>query len=242
MRYKDEDSDFELFFTQQLHYLTQLVSSTFNVQEVQIFAMKATLPTAALIASTSAQYYNITSKPFELVVTSDDGCINDTVSACHVGAALESLCLSNSTTISKPEFEPYSTFNFNTTIYTPAATNPSLGQQGILTFNLPAKPVIPSSASFNYDPTTDIAVPILGPGDQGAQQFSFDDKDELLIQGYIDWAANPPKAGNFTAYKRWYACTTYFAGYQYNNLAFGLGKHKPEDPTCVKVSVKRVFV
>jgi hypothetical protein len=207
------------------------------------FTMRATLPTAALIASTNAQYYNITSKPFQLVVTSADGGINDTLSACHVGAALESLCLSNSTTISKPEFEPYSTFNFNTTIYTQPATDPSLGIQGILTFNLPAgQPPIPSSASFNYDPTTDIAVPILGPGDQNAQQLSFDDKDELLIQGYIDWAANPPKAGNFTAFKRWYACTTYFSGYEYDNLAWGLGKHEPEDPTCVKVTVKRVFL
>ncbi|KAF2818063.1 hypothetical protein CC86DRAFT_435402, partial [Ophiobolus disseminans] len=53
---------------------------------------------AALVAAASAQdsYYNITSKPFQLVLTSADSSINDTVSTCHTGAALESLCLSNS--------------------------------------------------------------------------------------------------------------------------------------------------
>jgi hypothetical protein len=205
--------------------------------------MKTTLSIAILVAAASAQY-NITSKPFQLVLTSEDGSINDTVSACHTGAALESLCLSNSNTTSKPNPTPYTTFNFNTSIYSQAPVNHTeLGKTGLLTWFLPVSNYgpVPSSAVFTYDPTTDIAVPILETGSSGTQ-LAFDDQDELLVQGYVQWTANPPTYGETYGLKRWYACKTYYAGYQYENLAWGIGPNKPENPTCVKVDVKRVFV
>lgn len=221
----------------------------FPPHQSQVFhkthTMKVTISTFALIGAASAQYYNITSEPFQLLLTSADGSINDTVSACHTGAALESLCLSNSNSTSKPDPTPYSTFNFNTSIYSlPPQDSPELGVSGILTWFLPVSNLglIPSSVYFNYDPSTDSAVPILQTGDDRPQLLAFNDNDELIVQSYIDWAANPPKSTDTYGLKRWYACTTYFAAYQYENLVWGMGPNKPENPTCVAVNVKRVFV
>jgi hypothetical protein len=208
--------------------------------------MKTAFSIASLIAAASAQgFYNITSKPFQLLLTSEDGTINDTISACHTGAALESLCLSNSNTTSKPEPTQYSTFNFNSSVYAQAPPNDiALGVPGILTWFLPVGNIgpVPSSVYFNYDPSTNIAVPIIETGDSNPQLFAFNDQDELIVQSYIDWTADPPKAGETYALKRWYACKTYFAGYQYENLAWSLGALEPENPTCVAVNVKRVYV
>ena len=206
--------------------------------------MKTTITAAALIAVASAQY-NITSKPFQLLLTSEDGTTNDTVSACHTGAALESLCLSNSNTTSKPDPTPYDTFNFNTTISSqPPVNHTELGVEGILTWTLPVTNYgpVPSSVFFNYDPSTDSAVPILTTGSSNPQRFSFNDQDELIVQSYIDWTADPPTYAGPYGLKRWFACKTYYAGYQYENLVWGLGAGKPENPTCVAVNVKRVFV
>jgi hypothetical protein len=192
--------------------------------------MKTSLSIASLIAAASAQsFYNITSKPFQLLLTSEDGSINDTVS----------------NTTSKPNPTEYSTFNFNSSIYAQAPpNNVSLGTPGILTWFLPVGNIgpVPSSLYFNYDPSTDIAVPILETGSDNPQQLAFNDQDELIVQSYIDWTADPPTAGEPYGLKRWYACRTYFLGYQYENLAWGLGAAKPENPTCVAVGVKRVYV
>ncbi|KAJ4381823.1 hypothetical protein N0V86_003188 [Didymella sp. IMI 355093] len=214
--------------------------------------MKLTTPAATLLlaASTSAQcsdsppFYNETSKPFNLVLTSDNSTINgSTLSACHTGAALESLCLSSGGGVSNPSAIPASTFNFNTSseVVTPNAT---LGTPGILTWTLQTSSLdVPSSVYFNYDPTTDTALPILTPGSESPQLLAFDDNDRLNVQGSINYAANPPNStGSTQAYYRWYACQTYFSGYSYENLVWGLGIEKPQNPTCVSVGVKRVFV
>lgn len=199
---------------------------------------------AALLATAVTAQYNETSKPFSLVLTSENTTINgSTLSACHTGAALESLCLSRGSGISNPNPIAAATFNFNTTTdpYTP---NVMIGTPGILTWTLKTSSIdVPSSVYFNYDPTTDIAVPILSPGAESPQQLAFDEQDRLNVQGYIDWTTSPPNStGTFVGYYRWYACQTYFSGYAYENLAWGLGAGKPENPTCVSVVVKRVFV
>ncbi|KZM24312.1 uncharacterized protein EKO05_0005637 [Ascochyta rabiei] len=198
----------------------------------------------ALAAATNAQFYNETSRPFNLVLTSDNTTINgQTLSACHTGAALESLCVSGIGSVSKPNPIAPTTFNFNTST-DPFTPNATLGTPGILTWTLPTSSVgVPSSVYFNYDPTTDIALPILTPGSERPQSLAFDEQGRLNVQGYIDWTASPPNAtGTTVGYYRWYACQTYFSGYSYENLVWGLGAGKPENPTCVSVGVKRVFV
>ncbi|OAL52266.1 hypothetical protein IQ07DRAFT_505570 [Pyrenochaeta sp. DS3sAY3a] len=196
----------------------------------------------AVAATATAQYYNITSAPFNLVVTSSDGSINDTLSACHTGAALESLCLSNSKTVSKPNPVAPAVFRFNTSSYS-QAPEPGFGIPGILTWILPSIPPIPSSVFFNYDPTTNIAVPILGPGSDQSQSLAFDAQNRLTVHGYVDWSVTPPNGtGNWKQYYRWYACQTYYAAYDYETLAWGLGPGKPKLPSCVAVSVTKVAV
>jgi hypothetical protein len=204
--------------------------------------MKTIFSIASLVAAASAQsFYNITSKPFQLLLTSEDGTINNTVSACHTGAGMESFCLLNSTETSKES----STFNFNSSIYAQAPSNdPSLGVPGILTWFLPASNLgpVPSSAYFSNDPSTNLAVPILQTGSSNPQLLAFNDCDELILQSYIDWTANPPKEVEPYGLNRWYACKTLLLGYEYDNLAWGLGAEIPDDPTCVKVDVTRVWV
>lgn len=200
--------------------------------------------TLSLAAAINAQFYNETSKPFQLVLISDDTTVNGTtLSACHTGAALESLCLSSGNSVSNPNSIAPATFNFNTSTdpFTPDA---KLGTPGILTWTLETSSgSIPSSVHFDYDPTTDITVPILFPGSESPQLLAFDDQARLNVQGSIDWTANPPNAtATVVGFYKWYACQTYFSGYMYNNLAWGLGAGKPENPTCVSVGVTRVFV
>lgn len=198
-----------------------------------------------LAGSAAAQlFYNETSDPFNLVLTSANTTINGTtLSACHTGAALESLCLSSGGGISNPNPIDAATFNFNTSTdsFIPNAT---IGIPGILTWTLETSSInVPSSVYFNYDPTTDTALPILTPGQERPQILAFDDQDRLNVQGYVDWTSNPPNStGSVEAYYRWYACQTYYAGYSYRTLAWGLGASAPENPTCVRVGVKRVFV
>jgi hypothetical protein len=192
----------------------------------------------AAVTIAEAQYYNITSPPFHLFVTSDDGKVHDTVSACHIGAALESLCLSHADYGSAPNPLQGAEFNFNTTVNQQAPA-PGFGMPGILTYFLRAQPWIPSSVFFSYNPTDNLVLPVLGPGDSSAQSLSFNAQDELTLQGYV--VGN--NTGTWKEYYRWYACAdTYYSGYRYSNLAWGLGAGKPDNPSCVAVNVTRKFI
>ena len=194
----------------------------------------------AAIASAQDPFYNITTPPFHLVVTSEDGSINTTITACHVGAALESLCLSDGDFGDSPTPLAPAEFQFNTSIYSQDPTPPLL-TTGILTWWLKTSDNIqyPSSAAFSYDPTTDLAVPIISPGDSGATMLAFDEQDDLTLQSYVP---DINGTGSYQNFYRWYACDTYYGSYTYNNLAWGLGASKPENPSCVSVNVTRVFV
>jgi hypothetical protein len=207
--------------------------------------MKTTFAVMALAAAVNAQFWNITSPPFQLVLHSENGTINDTLSACHTGAAIESLCLSNSNTTSKPNPSPYATFNFNTSSYAqPPVNHTELGTPGILTWDLPVSNygIVPSSVRFFYDPSTNSAIPILETGDTNSQLLSFNNQDELIVQSSVNWTANPPTYTETYGLRRWFACKTYFSGYQYENLVWGLGPENPQNPTCLPVVVRRVYV
>ncbi|EDU45162.1 hypothetical protein PtrSN002B_006439 [Pyrenophora tritici-repentis] len=195
---------------------------------------------AAAIAIAQDPFYNITTPPFNLLVASDDGSIDTTLSACHIGAALESLCLSDADFGSSPTTLRPAEFQFNSSIYsqTPDETTSSTG---ILTWWLrtDADTKYPSSMSFNYDATTDLALPIIFPGDTNAQVLSWDKQDKLTIQGYV---RGPNNTGSYQNFYRWYACETYYGSYNYKNLAWALGADEPENESCVPVTVTRTFV
>jgi hypothetical protein len=214
---------------------------TSSIQPIAI--MKLILPTLAftLAVSTTAQYVN-KSSPFNLYLESADPAVNgSTLSACHVGAAIESLCVSNSNSTSKPNPIAPSIFSFNSSAY--INPEPTLGSPGLLTYALPTTPTpINSVLTFYIDPTTNYALPLLEPGSGGAQVLAFDQANFLGIQGYVDYKVSPPKAGERKQYNDWWVCATYFEGYQYVNLVWGLGGSTPETPGCVEADVRRSFI
>jgi hypothetical protein len=92
---------------------------------------------ALLSTSVSAQYYNITSAPFQLVIKqkgyTSNPYVGAVLNACHAGAAIEALCIldAKNTTV-----QPYNTYRFNTSIYSAQQDN-TYGEQGELTWILP---------------------------------------------------------------------------------------------------------
>ncbi|KAH9864136.1 hypothetical protein J1614_010070 [Plenodomus biglobosus] len=187
-------------------------------------------------------YYNITSEPFNLFVSSNNGSVNTSLAACHVGAALESLCLSASNSTSKPNPIDAAVFQFNSSLDS-KAPGPGLGIPGILTWILHAGDLnVSSSAHFDNDPVTDIALPILEPGSSRPQLLAFDTQNKLTIHGYVDYTMQPPQLSTPREFYRWYACHTYFNAYHYVNLAWKFGSGRPDDASCVAVNVTRVFV
>lgn len=206
--------------------------------------MKLTIPTItlALIASTAAQY-DKQSAPFYLILSSENKTVNGQyLSACHEGAAIEALCLAKAPSPSKPGEIAASTFAFNTseTVVTPNAT---LGAPGWVTYELRGGNFnLSEPLGLEIEPTTNVALPLFYPGSDRATTMSFDEKNLLNIQGYVRDTVDPPTWGDYVAYYRWYSCMTYYTGYTYVTLTWVLGQGAPQNPTCVKVDVKRVFL
>lgn len=95
---------------------------------------------------------------------------------------------------------------------------------------------------INYNIGSNIAVPLLFPGNENAQTVGFTADDKLYIPSYLNDTTEPPTPINPPAnLTRWYVCETNPTGYTYVTLSWKLGQGKPENPSCVKVGVKRVW-
>jgi hypothetical protein len=94
---------------------------------------------------------------------------------------------------------------------------------------------------LSISPTSNVAVPLLQPSTTG-QAVAFDDDNKLTILSSQDDTKPPPNYACTPLYN-WYACNTY-AGYSYQTLAWVVGNAAaiPQNPTCQKVDVVRVFV
>ncbi|KAG6318717.1 hypothetical protein E4U44_007658 [Claviceps purpurea] len=191
----------------------------------------ATLLTSIATATSLAAGQEIQSKPFNLVLQSANKSLHGlALSTCHTGAAIESLCLYS---------KDGSIFHHNTT----EGVQPGPGGlPGLLTWELPSQPPIPSSMTLNVDPSTNVALPLFFPGNSNAQWVGFDRNHEMNIATYVDDTKSPPSGQRSRALKTWHVCETYFAGYRYRTLAWVLGTGKPQNPSCAKVQVKRKFV
>lgn len=208
--------------------------------------MKIAFPITAIIAAVTAQSskgYNITSKPFQLLL---HGNFSGVVNICDVGANLRSLptfCFyDNSGTITNREPTPWSTFNLNSTTGAQAPSNRTdPGIPGILSWFQPLSnnrgPPFPTALyfehgdfdGFGYDDWTPIMRPD-GSYRMKPDLFAFNDQDELIVLDYAET-------------KRWFLCWHNFSGYQYNLLVYGVGVGKPGNPPCAAVGgIKRIFI
>ncbi|PFH60706.1 hypothetical protein XA68_10505 [Ophiocordyceps unilateralis] len=197
--------------------------------------MKPVVTLSSLLLSGFAAAQWVQSKPFHLVLHSSDRYLDGkNLTACHTGAAIESLCLTNG---------GGSTFYLNTT---EGAQSPLKGYEpsGILVWNLPIKPSPYSeSMRFSVEPSSNVALPLFIPG-PSSQYVTFNEYGRLAILSYIDDTRSPPRGGLLRSLKNWYICQTYYSGYTYQTLAWVLGgsNAKPQNPSCRKIVLQRQFV
>lgn len=96
---------------------------------------------------------------------------------------------------------------------------------------------------FEYNPASNVALPLFFPGSENAQTIGFTDDNIMYVPEYIDDTVTPPTyldpPANLT---RWYVCETNNEGYDYITLAWLLGSGTPENPSCVPANVVRTFV
>ncbi|TVY92323.1 hypothetical protein LAWI1_G002184 [Lachnellula willkommii] len=192
--------------------------------------------TLAFVAGVNAQYYTNQSAPFNLVLTSQNTTLNgSTLGSCHEGAAIEGLCVAG------PLSSDSNNYTFN---YTTASTTEPTGLDvtGLLTYLLVGGN-FEESSPLQLDPvvTSNVAVPLFQPSYEG-QMVAFDDNNKLVILRSSD-DTKPLPNNDSGAISNWYACTTDY-GYLYQTLAWVVGTESavPQNPTCQKVEVVRVFV
>ncbi|KAI1373845.1 hypothetical protein F4677DRAFT_428432 [Hypoxylon crocopeplum] len=196
---------------------------------------------ASAFGLASAQSYPNQSAPFNLVLqSSENSTLNGMkLSACHTGAAVESLCLDVSS--SEPQWQ---TFYFNASAEAP--TDPNYLIAGLVTWTFTGGiPVFTQNTAigFNYNPASNLVFPIFNLGVQ--QTFSFTEDGFLAVGANINDAVSPPEPfENYITYlvDRWAICKTYQQGYGYTALQFVMGDQGPQNPSCQLVTVKREFV
>ena len=197
----------------------------------------STLAVASAYAQDSG--YTTRSPSFELVVLTPNTTLNgSTLDACHEGAAIEGFCRGPQLSTNPSS---YAEFYFNTSYSnndTKAADVP-----GVLSFDLLISDnmTIPSAMHLVDTFTSNVAVPILYPGYTPYTEVYFDSDDSMYILSFRDDTVNPAVSKEEKIYQ-WYICTTSYA-YTYVTLAWVIGKEAtPQNPTCEKVIVKRVWV
>ncbi|TVY85578.1 hypothetical protein LSUE1_G000088 [Lachnellula suecica] len=192
--------------------------------------------TLALAASgVQAQYYANQSAPFYLVLSSQNETLNGTtLSSYHEGAAIESFGLGGPLSTASVEY----TFNYSIQSWQdPPPTGVNL--TGLLTWELRGGNFnLSSPMQLSYTPSSNVAVPLLEPSDDGTL-VAFDDENKLTILSYQDDTKPLPNYAVTPTYN-WYVCTTY-VGYLYQTLAWVVGNAEPQNPTCQKVDVLRIF-
>ena len=127
------------------------------------------------------------------------------------------------------------TLNYSSSL----TVDPAVGQLGYLTYELRGGNFnLSSPLELSYNPSSNVAVPLFTPSESGLE-VSFKSDNYLGIPTFLDDTVSPPAYKEGVDY-RWYICETN-AGYVYTTLAWVLGKGKPQNPSCVKADIKRVF-
>ncbi|KAF4591794.1 hypothetical protein GQ602_002093 [Ophiocordyceps camponoti-floridani] len=199
--------------------------------------MKMHLVLSSLLVGSlaSAQVKTNQSRPFHLVIHSGNRQINGMAfTACHTGAGIESLCIFRG---SGSEFH----FQSSASLEPPLKDYEPLG---LLVWNLPIDPNPYSEAmTLSFEPSSNVALPLFQPS-SSPLYVTFDKQDHLSIISYTDDRSSPPVTGKVRALKNWYLCRTYYSSYTYRTLTwvFGDGMAKPQNPSCIKIDVRRRYL
>jgi hypothetical protein len=159
--------------------------------------------------------------------------------ACHEGAAIESLCPSglrlNDTATS------YDTFYHNVTSYANSTAN-AIDTPGVINWHMVANgdEIYPSAMHFSWDLTSNLAIPIIFPSGSYSL-ISFDQDGYAYMLAQQNDMVSPPVYADIVV-ASWYVCLTRWS-YLYHTLAWKVGRTgEPQNPSCVEVQVRRVFI
>jgi hypothetical protein len=102
---------------------------------------------------------------------------------------------------------------------------------------------VPSAMEFYISPTSNVAIPIIYPGWDKYSTVEFDECEEMYLSAYQDDTVSPPVYFEPSKkVKNWYVCVTRWA-YTYSTLVWKVGlTGEPQNPSCVKVEVQRVWL
>jgi len=159
--------------------------------------------------------------------------------ACHAGAAIEGLCLDSA----KPTVGDASATYYQN--YSSSSPEPVTGP---LVWNLPITgpdgPItVASPMSFNYNPGSNVAVPLFEPSDT-YQYVGFDADNKMYVPGSYDDSTfipgtAPVISGTPAPLYNWHVCWTEVgSGYYYQVLTW-VTTGTPHNPTCVAANVTR---
>ncbi|KAH6642660.1 hypothetical protein C7974DRAFT_328184 [Boeremia exigua] len=198
---------------------------------------------ATLSAFTAVQgYYDISSPDFRLILRSSNSTLNGTaLGACHQGAATEGLCPTRETVQNPPS--SYTTFYHNVSS-DDNATAGAANTKGILNWILQAADGAnySSAMGLSLSDTSNVANPIFFPGMIAHSPIAFEEDGCTYIEAVQDDTVSPPVYFKpIRKVKNWYVCYTRWS-YLYYTLAWKVGlTGQPQNPSCQKVDVIRVF-
>ncbi|KAF1833931.1 hypothetical protein BDW02DRAFT_551553 [Decorospora gaudefroyi] len=162
--------------------------------------------------------------------------------ACHQGAAIEGLCLTNDT-LTTPA-RPYTTFYHNVSSQSGNTVNAD-NTLGVLGWHLTLGALrVPSAMNFDYDPGSNLATPVIMPGQSRYEPVAFEaGTNHMYIPVKQNDQVSPPEPYlPPLKLKNWFNCLTRYS-YTYETLAWKVGMTgEPQNPTCTAVEVHRVWV
>ena len=195
------------------------------------FAILSSLLLSGLVSAQDQQ-----SDPFHLVIKSSNPDLDgQQVSSCHVGAAIQNVCLLGR--------DNGATFYFNTT---EGSTSPIDGYEpaSVLGWDLPAgNETYPLGMRFYVDPSTNVAQLMFQPSYE-VSYITVDQDDNLAVFSNLDDTVTPPKTVDTYGLHKWYVCETTYSGYQYKTLNWVVGNAnvEPQNPSCTKIGVHREYI
>ncbi|KAK4221421.1 cell wall protein RHD3 [Podospora fimiseda] len=191
------------------------------------------LAATTIISGTLAQKFPNQSAPYNLKLLSDEPTLDGKfLSACHSGAAIEQLCVSNTAATTS------GVFYLNTT----DSSTVSGFDTGVLVYNLnyggDANLIASSALRFAFNPATNVVLSYFQPGDEGTDIaiVGLDAESKLFIPSYVDDVVTPNGTGLFY---QWHVCNTQFGSYKYLALAW-VTYGAPLDGDCKAVNVSAV--